>query len=140
MDEKSRKLNALYSATTYRVFVPAGPPIDVRVGARSSELDLLLTRQGAATWAFITACNPGSQPVPAADNEARHAELLSALKASGRRYLTAVGIPNSGEWEPEASAIVLDIATEDAIALARRFGQNAIVAGRRGGEAELVYC
>jgi hypothetical protein len=140
MDEAGRKLEELYSATTYRVFVPAGPPIDLRIGARSAELDLLLTRHGAATWAFITAFNPGSQPLAAADNEGRHAELLSTLKASGSRYLTAVGIPNSGEWQPEASVIVLDIATADAIELAKRFGQNAIVAGRRGGEAELVYC
>jgi hypothetical protein len=32
------------------------------------------------------------------------------------------------------------ISLDEAVALGRRFGQNAIVAGRCGAAAELVYC
>jgi hypothetical protein len=140
MDDIDPRLEEVYRATTYRVFVPVGPPIDLRVGERSAELDLLLTKYNLSTWAFISACNPGSRPLPAAENDARHAKLLRTVKDFGWRSLQGVGIPAGADWQPEPSVIVLGVATEEVVAVARDFEQNAILAGRRGGEAELVYC
>src|SRR5688500_12902076 len=140
MDDIDPKLDELYRATTYRVFLPVGPPIDLRVGERSAELDLLLTKHNVSTWTFITACNPGSRPLPETENDARHTKLLRTVKNFGWRYLQGVGIPARADWQPETSVLVLGVSAEEAVAVARDFEQNAILAGRRGGEAELVYC
>ena len=140
MDDIDPALDERYRATTYRVFAVAGPPIDLRVGERSAELDLLLTKHDAPTWAFVSACNPHSRPLPAAENDARQAELLRTVQAFGWRYLQGVGIPARADWHPEASVLVLGVTTEEAVGLAKRFEQNAILAGRRGAAAALVYC
>src|SRR5829696_2537391 len=108
-------LDERYRATTYRVFLAVGSPIDLRVGKRSAELDLLLTKHNVATWAFISACNPGSCPLAAAENDARHAKLLKTVKDFGWRYLEGVGIPARADWQPEASLIVLGVAPEEAV-------------------------
>src|SRR5687768_6204734 len=103
-------LDERYRATTYRVFLVAGPPIDLRVGERSAELDLFLTQHNLTTWAFLSACNPRSRPLAAAENEARHAKLLKTVTDFGWRYLQGVGIPARADWQPEASVIVLGVA------------------------------
>ena len=133
-------LDDAYRATTYRVFVPDAAPIDLKVGERSAALDGILMAQGVAAWAFITGSNPRSQPLSAEENGRRHAELMRSIRDGGWRYFDGAGIPANAEWQPEASVLVLGIARDEALALGRRFEQNAIVAGRRGGEAELVYC
>ena len=79
------KLDAAYRATLYRVFIPGGSPIDLRVDAASAALDALLARHGVQAWAFITAWNPGSKPVAATENAARHAQLLNATETGGWR-------------------------------------------------------
>ncbi len=144
MGEIDAELYEAYRATIYRVFVPGEAPIDVRVDGASSSyaarLDALLERNGVEVWAFITAWNPESRPLSAEENDARHAELLQAIEASGWQFVEGAGIPVNSDWAPEASLLVLGISRDDAVALGRRFGQNAIVAGRRGGTAELVYC
>src|SRR5690606_13420332 len=56
-----------YLRTTYWVEASDGW-IAVAIGERSAPLDRLLARSGAATWAIVTADNPGSRPLPPADN------------------------------------------------------------------------
>jgi hypothetical protein len=54
--------------------------------------------------------------------------------------LRGAGAGDDGRWAPEPSLLVLGLPRAEAVELARRFGQEAIVAGRRGAPAELVYC
>jgi hypothetical protein len=144
MGDIDAELDEAYRATIYRVFVPGEAPIDVRVDGASSthaaRLGALLARNGVEVWAFITAWNPGSRQLSAEENAARHAELLQAIEAGGWPHFDGAGIPARADWSPEASLLVLGISRDDAVALGRRFSQNAIVAGRRGGAAELIYC
>src|SRR4051812_32445098 len=133
-------IDEAFRATTYRVFVPGQAPMDLVVGRRSARLDALLARGGVTAWAFITASNPGSQPLAAHENSARHAELLMLLHARGLQWLAASGIPADAGWEAEESVLVLGVSRPDAVEIGRRFGQLAIVAGQRGAAAELVYC
>ncbi len=128
-------LHSAYSAAHYRVF--ADPPFVLRAGERSPELDALLASHAADTWAFITAWNPGSVVHSDAENATRMGRLRRTL--SGLTTYDGVGVDPAGEWPGEASVLVIGIPREEAVRVAAAFGQNAILAGTRGGPAELVW-
>jgi hypothetical protein len=125
---------AAYRAAHYRVF--ADPPFVLRVGERSAELDALLTSHAADTWAFVTACNPGSVPLSAEVN----AERMSHLREVLGKFTIYPGesSDSTGEWV-EPSVLVVGISRTEAVGVANTFGQNAILAGERGGAVELVW-
>jgi len=126
-----------YRRTTYRV-VAGECPIDIRIGSTPPSLVRLLEDRGAATWAFVTAWNPRSAELAPAENDARQRELAHTVATRGWTALPGLGIGDDGAWPAEESLLVLGISREEALALARRFGQAAIVFGERGGPAELV--
>ena len=129
---------AVYRATSYGV--DDGPHrLAIRVGERCAALDALLAAHGAEEWAYLTAWNPGGRPAPAAANAAAQARLAAALAATGRPLLRGAGAGPDPGWTPEPSFLVLGLPRAEALALAARFGQEAIVAGRRGGTAELLF-
>lgn len=129
-----RKLSVAYTSAFYRVF--ADPPFVLRVGAPSAELDALLASHAADTWAFVTACNPGSVMLPAEVNAERMEQLREVLT----RFITHPGgssDPAGGWLEP--SMLVVGISRSEAVGVAKAFGQVAILAGERGRAAELVW-
>ena len=126
-----------YRRTTYRVF-EGDSEIDIRIGSAPPALERLLDNHGAATWAFLTAWNPRSNQLPPAENHARQRELLDTIDRHGWTALRGAGIGDDGTWPAEESLLVLGISRDQAVLLARRFGQAAIVVGERGGPAELV--
>ncbi|HEY3326086.1 MAG TPA: DUF3293 domain-containing protein [Novimethylophilus sp.] len=131
-------LDAAYRATAYTVYLADGA-LALRVGTASPALDGWLKRYGYASWAFVSACNPGSRPSTAAENDARHARLVAAVEALGLEWIAGMGVPDDGGWTPEASLFIPGIAPTDALMLASRFGQNAIVCGTLGGVPQLRY-
>jgi len=132
-------LEAAYRATDYRVEEPPGDPFVLRVGEASPEVDRVLARHRQSEWAFITACNPGSQRLSPAENARRMAHLEAVcLYHSWYHYLGA-GVGRDGSWPPEPSFLVVGVSEPEAVAVARHFGQNAIVAGRVGEPARLVW-
>jgi hypothetical protein len=133
------QLEAEFRATTYRIET-GEEPIDLRIGESSSALDALLHRLAAARWAFISAANPGAQATADDINARRHNELLAVLQAAGYLLLPGCGVPAASHWRPEPSWFVIDIRPEDALALARRFRQVALVAGERGSAPQLIWC
>lgn len=132
-------LSRAYARTVYRVFLTGGSVMDLRVGRRCLQLDRMLASGARRHWAFVTASNPGSRPLPAWRNAQRTRRLAATLR---RRYavLPGLGIPEDSGWQPEVSLLVLGLAPGAALRIARQFGQNAIVAGRRGGPSELLWC
>ena len=132
-------LAAAYFSTTYRVDVSAGP-IALRVGRHSRALDRLLQRRGLRGWAFVTACNPRSQRLPGWRNLARQRRLQALAERLRFAALPGVGIGDDPAWPPEPSLLIMGIGRARARRLARLFGQNAIVVGRRGRAPELVWC
>jgi hypothetical protein len=132
-------LEQAYRATSYRVSVPDSRPIDLIAGQCSQHLDRLLARAGARCWAFMTAWNPASRPLPQWRNAQRQRRLLGVLYGGGWLVLPGAGIPSGQDWSPEESFLVVGIPPGTAARLARMFGQNAIVAGWRGHPAELVW-
>lgn len=131
-------LDAAYRATRY-IGESAQGDIVIRIDWPTPELDQLLVTQNCTTWAFISACNPGSQLLPDHENANRHTQLLAAVKTLGLLSLLGYGVPDHPGWQPEISLLILGIPLEQALKLAANFGQNAIIAGATGLPARLCY-
>ncbi len=136
---KRRDLERAYRATTYVVDHPDGA-IAIRIGEPCPRLDALLAEKGVSNWAFVTAWNPGSDKTSNKNNRVRNVALRSAVTVAGHAVLDGRGVPDRGDWAPEESLLVLGIDAATATALGWRHGQRAIVAGRAGGCAELLWC
>lgn len=132
-DERAR-LEQAYRRTTYA----AGLSIRLRVGEPHAFLDQMLGFRALEEWAYLTAVNPGSKPLA----EDANFERMEALRAQLRgRYAIIEGVATAddGQWAPEPSVLVLGMPRAEAETLGRELGQNAILVGRRGGPAELVW-
>jgi hypothetical protein len=131
----SAKLLAAYRKTDYVVF--AEPPLVIRVGAPSRELDALLEGEDATSAAYISACNPRSERASDAENEAASAALVASQKEAGYALYRGEGRNPGGGWA-ERSYLIIGIARADAETLGRAFEQNAIVFCEKGRPAELI--
>jgi Protein of unknown function (DUF3293) len=132
MSNSHEQLEAAYRATDYRVEDIPGGPLVIRIDEPCDQLP-------AAEWAFVTACNPRSVCLSDEENAHRTAELEAAVRERGWIHYRGHGVGRDGRWAPEPSLLIVGIAEADAGELARRFGQNAIVAGRAGEAARLVW-
>lgn len=136
-----RALWEAYRETTFEVDEPSGAEsIRIRVGDRCPALDSLLEEIGASHWAFVTAWNPGSRALPRAENDRRNEELRLRLTEAGAQVRTGRGVGADSTWEPEESFLAIGLARGEAVEIGQAFGQLAIVVGRGGDEAELVFC
>jgi hypothetical protein len=139
MDEaKSSELDQLYRTTDY-VVRRDGEDIVIRIGEHSPAVDELLT-EGPRSWAFLTAWNPYSRELTAEENARRQNELIKELNENDLRFLHGAGQDREGRWPPEQSLLIFGIDLDSAVRLAKKFEQNAIVFGRHGEPAELVWC
>lgn len=133
------RLQAAYEATDYLVEGGARGGFVIRVGARSADVDALLEAAGVEAWAFVTAANPRSRPLSAAENSARMSRLAAIVRQRGLASCAGAGVAADGAWPPEPSLLILGIDEADAVALAREFDQHAILVGRTGAPARLVW-
>ena len=115
-------------------------PLEIRIGQRCPPLDELLTGQGVSTWAYVTAFNPASNLLSEQDNIERQRQLGRLVSSQGYLSYSGEGIAENSRWPPEASLLILGIQRADAVQLAQKFGQLAIVCGAVGHAAELVLC
>jgi hypothetical protein len=127
-----------YQQTTFRV-AEIQPAMDIRIGQPCPALDQLLVQHGVRSWAFITAWNPGSRKLDAAENRRRQAALQAEVKQRGYTVYCGAGVPDEVGWEPEESILVVGIDCEEAAKLGRQYGQAAIVVGERDTKAKLVF-
>lgn len=132
------ELEAAYRATTYRVFLPDGV-VELRIDVAHPAFAAWLAAQGVERWAIITAFNPHSEPRPAAENLERQATLEIALLEDGYEPYVAENAADDDAWPGEDSCFVAGIDLAEAMALASRFGQNAIVFGEAAGLPRLAW-
>ena len=137
MKQLSEELLAAYLATTYTARL-GELEVRIRVGSRCPRIDRELAERNLSCWAHLTACNPGSQPLSAAENRDRQQALRCAVHDGGWACYPGAGVPDASTWEPEESLLILGIQRQPAWQLARRFGQLAIVWGTRATAAELL--
>ena len=125
-------LEVAYLGTDYRVEdFPTGP-FTIRINESSDAL-------AGLDWAFITACNPRSVLLSDEENTRGMADLEKAVRQGGWRYFHGQGVGKDRRWPPEPSLLIVEIKEPEAVELAKAFGQNAIVAGRSGEPARLVW-
>lgn len=111
----------------------------LKVGHRHPEFDDWLTEQGYVHYAFMTAFNPRSQELPGAENSQRQARLLEMLRDHKFPFAPAEARDPGGYWAPETGIFLFDVPAGEVHELARAFGQNAVVEGKAGGVAFLVW-
>lgn len=134
------RLAAAYRATAYIVAAGVGQPaFALRCDERSVAVDRLLAQHDLREWAFITACNPRSQILAAAENAVRMDRLRAAVRKRGHPCLPGSGEAPDETWPAEPSLLVLGMPEADAIRLAAEFDQHAILVGRLGEPARLVW-
>ena len=129
----------VYRATTYTARTPRGE-LRLRVGRRDEMLDALMHDGDATHWAFVTAWNPRSRPTDEAANDRALERLRREIEAHGWSYYEGEGASDDGRWPAEPSFLVVGPARDEAVDLGRRYEQNAVVVGVRGGPAGLVDC
>jgi hypothetical protein len=133
------RLDKAYRATAYHVRLPAGE-IVLRVGEAAPFLDDWLTREGLTCWALLTAWNPGSRQRPAAENHPRQNELRQTLEERGYRIFPGENraFP-PGSWPPEPTFFTPALKRDEALELARFFGQNALLRGSVAHPPQLLW-
>jgi hypothetical protein len=142
IDERARRalaLEAAYRQTTYRVEM-AGVSYPIRIGRRHRTLDRALRAAGTTRWACITAFNPQSVTLSARENRRRAAALKRRLLADGVRWHPTEAVADDGAWPAELGVFALGVSRAWAKHTGREFDQAAVVWGRVGGKAELVWC
>lgn len=134
-----RELELAYKATDF-VVDDGEVYIVIRIGEKNRKLDILLAEYNTENWAFITAYNPRSVQLTDEENADRHSDLRATTNAGGYEFLEGFGRAHVGDWPSERSLFIINIDREAASTIGKRFGQNAIVVGRLGEVAELVWC
>jgi Protein of unknown function (DUF3293) len=109
-----------------------------RIG--ETNVDELLNRYEATSWAFITAHNPYSRQLSIAENETRQSELTDLVKSKNLRFVEGFGECTTPGWEHEMCLFIFNIELTLAIELAKKYEQNAIVYGELGGVPQLIWC
>jgi len=97
------------------------------IGRVGQGLNELLAAHDVASAAFITAANPGSQRLTAAQNSIRHRALLADVRATSLTYIEGEGRDPQGAWPAETSLLVLGLNQSEATRLASAYQQNAFV-------------
>lgn len=126
-----------YLHTSYIVHAQQGDII-IRVGRAHEEIDTLIPDMPSPTWAFITAYNPESKPLPHEENERRNNDLKCKVMNSGYTYVEGEGVGDDGLWPPEMSIFILGIPFEYANILASEYNQNGIIFSRKKEKAHLI--
>lgn len=131
----NQTLYQAFAAAEYNVNVD-GQWRQIHVGHRHPQLDQAL---GQADWAIITACNPGGRRHPDAINRQAERDLHQAVTALDWSSFEALNRDPAGDWPDEPALLITAVGQDESCALARRFGQAAIVCARAGEPARLQF-
>ncbi|WP_225011230.1 DUF3293 domain-containing protein [Novosphingobium percolationis] len=135
--EVPAELVEAYKRTQYRAFTDYGEVV-LHIGEPSKAAAQLVQAASAAGGAFITAENPFSQPLTAADNAVRQDNLRANLTQLGATVMNGAGQGDDPSWPAEASYAAIGISREQACELGRKYQQNAIVWFGASGTPELI--
>jgi len=133
----STSLLDAFRATIYRVSLRDGGELDLHIDRPVGWPDDIAESFGR--WMILTADNPAAEPRDDLVNRAARAELDAAL-AEARLPVrgTTRHIDPDGRWPEERGRLIELRRFDDGLALARRFGQAAVVCGEGDGPARLV--
>lgn len=132
------ELEKAYRETTYTAHTPK-QIFDIYIGIQNTEFDRWLQENKVQTWVMLTAANPYSQELPAEQNEKHNQTLAKKLNKKGWAFHYSEGIPSNEVWAKEPSFFILNMKLEEAKVWAESLSQNAIVFGRQGKIAQLIW-
>lgn len=116
-----------YHETRYDVFGTSPSPLmTLQIGKVNARLQRAYRKFGVNSTIFITAFNPLGEKLSAAENMARHKELVELLEFGRYPNWEGRGYRPSGDWE-ETSALALGVSRHFARWLGNKFNQNAVV-------------
>lgn len=132
-----------FRATIYRVQLHGGTSVDVHIDQPVDWPDEASEsghrRAPIGRWMIVTPDNPGARERDEAANRTRRAELDAALAEALLPVRgTTRHIDPNGRWPDEHGRLIEVRRFEQGLALARRFGQAAVVCGEPGGPATLI--
>lgn len=131
-----QKLEA-YRSTAYAVDDSPAGPFAIRIGTNSTEADEACRDLSAESWAYVTAWNPRSERLPAAENIELFKRLVSNLDGRSLKWFPGRGVSADDRWAEE-SVFVPGLSRAEAVRLGQQFEQYAVVYGALGQPAELV--
>jgi hypothetical protein len=120
-------IEQVYLAATY-VVMHEGKPVAFSFTRRGGDVPAALGLP--ATWAIVTSDNPMSRPASDMANTRRAAEFMEWIHAERFASEPARSSAADGSWV-ETGRVLLDLSREQALVIARRFGQRALVWGER---------
>lgn len=129
------KNNETYHSANY-IYKYHGKENVIKCDTRNEILDSLLEEYNLNSWAFITACNPMNEIKSNEFNSKATEELKKFLSEKGYKYFDGAGGADE-HWEE--SFLVIGIDKQSASEIGKLFQQEAILFGKLGGKAELVY-
>ena len=136
--QEKANLDRAYRDAIYQVYCH-GQIIQLFIDRFNSELDLILKKYDVTSWALITAYNPYSQCLSAAENQQRHQNLIELMRSYNLTFFDAVGKDKDSVWTPEQSIFIVGIELKQAIGVGNRFQQNAIVFGELEKASKLLW-
>ncbi len=134
----SKRLIDAYKNTDF-IFYPNNSLSILKVGKKNLLLDELLGSIGSNEAAFITPWNPRSQFLSFDENKNRMKRLVKYLEKKNLSFIYGIGRSRDGKHF-EDSVLILDISKDEAMAIGKRYRQNAIVTYQIKKEAKLEYC
>ncbi len=111
----------------------------LRIGQPHPDFDRWLSEQGYLTYLLLTAHNPASRLLSPKENKHRQQALLQTVSQEGMAHVTASGSDPHGTWPREDGLCLLDVPTSASYALARAYGQHAVVEGETNGTPRLRW-
>ena len=130
----------MYRQAAYYV-VLEHEPLCLQIGRHDTALEQrLIEITGLRQQAYIlTPCNPRSQQLDASRNQQRCRDLQAILQRQRVLHWPTLNVDGQGAWPDEPGFLLVDVATKRAIALARRFAQNAMVSIVPGQAPDLLW-
>lgn len=129
----STTLLEAYKATCFEIIQAK---IEIYIGKENKAFETFLIENEITNWCFITAWNPFSNALTNKQNIALNKSLSLDLK--DYKLFQAQGKDTIGSWPPEPSFFVANIIEDQAIALGKKYQQNAIVYGTIHETARLI--
>jgi len=111
--------------------------VEFRIGQTCAPLAALIAQHRSPSAFCITAWNPLGQEVSREQNDAAQDILLATLHNEAPTFLPASGYDPNGTWA-EPGFLVFGLTRAQAVALGRRFRQNALVWSEPDGVPELL--
>ena len=110
----------------------------IEIGSTHPMLDAFMEQSNAERWVLLTAENPNSEEFPFFINKQRTGVLRQELRDRAFLSIEAIGESNLEEIPNENCFLVVGISLEEAVEIALRYDQDAIVTGRPKEFAEIV--